>query len=330
MSTRSSLEHSIAVAEKLSDGFWLPQDRSIAVTTVTAGSSKEHHVYIYDLPSCDLKERRTLSYDSLAHLPGTDEVVLANATSAVTMRLYVGSVEARIDRGKDDSFTYPFYSPNGKYIAIGMHSWRYQGPTVKVWLLARGNYSIAASVLASASGCPQFPAHIGFLPHSERMFAIGRDGFIYLWALPTLQRAPLRFLHRITGLPQVGRFAWIEGGDYTDSVCIGGAASWDSRVIACGVGSEIRLYDIGSGQPMARLRGHSGSVTAMAFGPYDRYLVSASYDGTVRLWDPRTAQCTDVLEAHEGGTYRVRISSSGSSLLSVGKDGCAKVWSVSM
>ena len=49
-----------------------------------------------------------------------------------------------------------------------------------------------------------------------------------------------------------------------------------------GSDNEIRLWDLAKRQQTARLDGHTGSVSALAF---DRgLLVSGSYDTTVRLW----------------------------------------------
>jgi len=50
----------------------------------------------------------------------------------------------------------------------------------------------------------------------------------------------------------------------------------------------VRLCDAGTGQELRRLRGHDGSVTALAFTAVSKTVISASLDGTVRLWDRDT------------------------------------------
>jgi len=48
--------------------------------------------------------------------------------------------------------------------------------------------------------------------------------------------------------------------------------------------SEITIWDLRTGQPIAHLKGHSGRVTDMAFRKDGRLLATASVDRTLRLW----------------------------------------------
>ncbi len=42
--------------------------------------------------------------------------------------------------------------------------------------------------------------------------------------------------------------------------------------------------------PLRRLTGHTGAVTAMAFSPNGKTFATGGEDGTIRLWDPRTGK----------------------------------------
>ena len=59
----------------------------------------------------------------------------------------------------------------------------------------------------------------------------------------------------------------------------------DGRTLAvAGDATSIRVIDVISARELARLEGHDGGVTALAFAPGGRRLVSAGQDRTVRVW----------------------------------------------
>jgi len=47
----------------------------------------------------------------------------------------------------------------------------------------------------------------------------------------------------------------------------------------------VRLWRLDTPGQAAVLRGHSDTVTSLAFGAEARFIISGSPDGTVRLWD---------------------------------------------
>ncbi|MBN1396225.1 MAG: hypothetical protein JW959_14475, partial [Pirellulales bacterium] len=47
----------------------------------------------------------------------------------------------------------------------------------------------------------------------------------------------------------------------------------------------IHLWDLNQQHEVGRLKGHTGSITALVFDPASERLISGGFDTTVRLWN---------------------------------------------
>jgi len=92
-----------------------------------------------------------------------------------------------------------------------------------------------------------------------------RDARLYVWDAATL--ALVHRSDRVGG--QVDALAW----------------SPDSRTIAVGGGSVVRLIEAGTWERIGRLVGHKGRVNTLSFSADGRRMVSACSLGRVRVWD---------------------------------------------
>ena len=100
-------------------------------------------------------------------------------------------------------------------------------------------------------------------------------------------------------------------------------ASWDKAV---------RLWNLKTGETMAKFLGHSKDVMSVAFSPDNRQIVSGGRDNKLKMWNVK-GDCMSTLErdCHTDWVSCVRFSPNIASplIVSGGWDNLVKVWSLS-
>ena len=107
----------------------------------------------------------------------------------------------------------------------------------------------------------------------------------------------------------------------------GGLAYWGES-LAFGRGADIRVLRPDGARPIT-LRGHEGTVRALAASSDGRWLASGADDWTVRIWG-RDGSATRILRGHQGSVRRLLFSEDGRTVasLSEGDEGQVLLWDV--
>lgn len=79
----------------------------------------------------------------------------------------------------------------------------------------------------------------------------------------------------------------------------------DGLILATGMASVVRVWDVKSQANLATFEGHTGAVSCLAFSENGYYLATGSADATVKLWDLRKLKNFHTLPAPEGATAAV-------------------------
>lgn len=195
-------------------------------------------------------------------------VCLSNsvAQDSSQWRLPEGAI-ARLGKGKVNDIK---YSPDKTRLAVAssIGIWLYDANTgEELGLLTRHTKPVAA---------------IAFSPNGDKLISGSYDRTLRLWNPYTGEL--------LKTLNTDGKIATL-------------AFSPDGRTLANGLGANIQLWDVDTGQHKATLNGGGGSsIFFLVFSPDGQTLASASLSDTIELWDPRTGQHINTLQTGDGGT----------------------------
>jgi WD40 repeat protein len=107
------------------------------------------------------------------------------------------------------------------------------------------------------------------------------------------------------------------------------AISPDAKILATsGLGDDISLWSLPSGDLVGRLSGHETAVWSLTFVDGGRSLVSLGYEQTIRFWDAGTWNVDRTLRADTSGVRGLAFAPDERTV-ALSMEGKVQLWSVS-
>lgn len=89
--------------------------------------------------------------------------------------------------------------------------------------------------------------------------------------------------------------------------------------------SDIRLWDLNTGQQIKTFKGHTAAINSLEFSPDGQYILSAALDGKTRIWEVSTNK---ELKSIEAGSPAVFINK-GQQVVTKGRFNPLVIWNIS-
>jgi WD40 repeat protein len=209
------------------------------------------------------------------------------------------------------------YSPDGAMVAVGG------------WVRSNEEYSGRLQLrdartgrwLRSLRGHVNEVIALAFSPDGA-VLASGagvwcKSGEVRLWEVSTG-----RCLHVLTGHPnQVESVAFSPDGRLLASAGVGPVGE-DAPVYT----SDVRLWDVATGQLVRALPDLEDVGSPIAFSPDGTLLATRSAGTDVKLWDPESGECLRSLAGHTELILDLAFSPDGHRLATASLDGTVKLW----
>jgi DNA-binding beta-propeller fold protein YncE len=99
------------------------------------------------------------------------------------------------------------------------------------------------------------------------------------------------------------------------------------RLATASLDNSVKLWNAGTGEELARLRGHGDGVCGVAFSTDGKKLFSASLDMSLRSWDGHSGAPIGSAVGHSAYLESMAVSPDGSAFATGGHDNMIRLWS---
>lgn len=100
----------------------------------------------------------------------------------------------------------------------------------------------------------------------------------------------------------------------------------DGRLVICAAGTSALVWDLGSGEPLARTRTPGEEMLAAGFSPDGMFIVTAGEAGSVVIREASSNRERRQLIDHEDSVYAANFSPDGRLVVTASGDGSAILW----
>jgi WD40 repeat protein len=94
------------------------------------------------------------------------------------------------------------------------------------------------------------------------------------------------------------------------------------------VDGTARIWNVRTGETVSVLRGHTGSIDAVAVSQNGTRIATTGVDQTVALWDGATGRRLATLYGHESDVTAATFSPDGAKLATTSLDDTVRLWDV--
>lgn len=282
----------------------------------------------------DLSSCHSASVNSLAISSDGQTIVSGSADQRLKVWNLVNEEETHSFNHADGVLSVAI-SSDGKIIASGSVN-----KTIKVWNLETQK---ATQVLTGHSGQVM---SLAFHPKNNNiLFSGSGDKTIKIWDINNQKCTHTHTKHSsgVTSIAVSPDGKTLVSGSYDKTIIVlpdqileshsdvvySVAISPDGQTVISGSrDTEIKVWNLRSGELLYTLTGHKGSVLSIAISPDGKTLFSGSEDKTVKVWDLTTQQEVNTLTKYLDAVTSLVISPDGKTLISGSRDGTIKIWSV--
>ena len=99
-----------------------------------------------------------------------------------------------------------------------------------------------------------------------------------------------------------------------------------NRIASASNDMTVRLYEVATGEHIAKLEGHTGPVGRLAFSPDGKTIATGSSDHTVMMWNAYTGEHKKTLKGHSDWVSSIAYSPDGKTIATGSGDKTTRLW----